>query len=254
MNALNADHKAEALSQETQVRGQERYYSARQPVRMAPVDTAYVRRHFAEAAQAVGLQDGEKVCEWGAGMGRFSRLYAQRRCELTAVELSPQLAAVCRDALGAWPHARVEVGDILEVAERFDQNYSLVAGFFMLHHLPAVQPYFEAARSLLRAGGRFVFIEPNPFNPLYAVQITVTPGMRWNEESGVYRMWPNAMRRAAEAAGFADFRVYRYGALPRLPYNVAARLGVERWPEYVMPAPLRPFQVITARLLSVASG
>jgi hypothetical protein len=68
------------------------------------------------------------------------------------------------------------------------------------------------------------------------------------EESGIYRMWPHAIQRAAEAAGFASFRTHRYGFLPRAPYNLAARAGVERWPEYLTPRQLRPFQIFTARL------
>ena len=215
---------------------------------MLPVDSPYIRRHFAEAARAVALTEQDSICEWGAGMGRFSRLFAQQQCALTAIELSPELAAICRDNLRPWPAATVSIGDILEVAERLPTSYSLIAGFFVLHHLPTVEPYFRAAQKLLLPGGRFVFVEPNPLNPLYAIQITCTPGMSWSEEAGTYRMWPTAIRRAAETAGFCDFKTYRYGALPRAIYNAAAQIGVERWPEYLIPSALGAFQVFTARL------
>lgn len=229
-----------------QIEAQVRYYAKRQPVRMGVVDTPYVRRHFSEVATAAGLRDGERVCEWGAGMGRFSAQFARRGCDLTAIELSPALAEVCREALRPWPQTRVELGDIGEIAPRLQPTYDLVAAFFMLHHLPSVGKYFHLAKGLLKPGGRFVAVEPNPLNPLYAVQITCTPGMRWREEIGVYRMWPKTMRRAAEEAGLHDFSVYRYGALPRGPYNLMAHLGIERWPEYLTPPALRPFQVFTA--------
>jgi SAM-dependent methyltransferase len=230
-----------------QIEGQKAYYAERQPSRMEAADTPYVRRHFNEAANAVDLQNGERVCEWGAGMGRFSVLFAERGCAVTAVELSPELAAVCAQNTRASARMRIEVGDILEVAKRLEPSYSLVAGFFVLHHLPEVEPYFQAARDLLRPGGRFVFVEPNPLNPLYIVQITCTPGMRWRHEAGTYRMWPAALKRQAEAAGFSDFETRRYGALPRTAYNSAARMGVERWPEYLTPSPMRPFQIFSAR-------
>jgi SAM-dependent methyltransferase len=231
-----------------QIQAQADYYARRRPVRILAVDTPYVRRHFAEAMQAVGFGEGERVCEWGAGMGRFSVLFAQRGCALTAIELSPQLAAICRQNIGDRPQSRVEVGDILEVTDGLDPSYTLLAGFFMLHHLHELEPYFRVARRLLLPGGRFVFVEPNPLNPLYLVQIICTPGMRLREESGIYRMWPKAIQRAAEAAGFEGFRTLRYGFLPRGPYNLAARIGVERWPEYLTAMPLRPFQIFTARL------
>ena len=248
IDVVNTGTKPAEPTERAQIAAQVDYYRRRQPVRMLPVDTPYVRRHFDEAARAIDLRSDDAVCEWGSGMGRFSRLFVERGCALTAVELSPQLAAVGREAVADQPGARVEVGDILEIAARLDAHYTVVAGFFMLHHLGSVAPYLAAARRILKPGGRFVFVEPNPLNPLYAVQITCTRGMRWHEESGVYRMWPRTIARAAESAGFCDFQVHRYGALPRLPYNVAARLRMERWPEYVTPAPLRPFQVFSARL------
>jgi SAM-dependent methyltransferase len=231
-----------------QIQAQADYYARRRPVRILAVDAPYVRRHFAEAMQAVDFGEGERVCEWGAGMGRFSVLFAHRGCALTAIELSPQLAAICRQNLGDRPQSRVEVGDILEVTEGLKPSYTLLAGFFILHHLHELEPYFRAARRLLLPGGRFVFVEPNPLNPLYLVQILCTPGMRLREESGIYRMWPGAIQRVAEAAGFTGFRTHRYGFLPRTPYNLAARIGVESWPEYLTPMQLRPFQIFTARL------
>lgn len=236
-----------SAAENAQIQAQVSYFAARRPVRMEAVQTPYVQRHFAEAAAQVSLQDGEHVCEWGAGMGRFSALFAQRGCHLTAIELSPALAGVCRETLATVPSARLMEGDIRDVADRLEPTFDLIAGFFMLHHLPAVEPYFQVAYRLLKPGGRFVFVEPNPRNPLYPVQITLTPGMRWREEGGVYRMWPGAVRMAAERAGFADFSAHCYGALPRGPYNLMARFGMERFPEMLTPRPLRPFQVFTAR-------
>lgn len=236
-----------SAAEKAQIQSQVEYFAARRPVRMEAVETPYVHRHFAEAAALAGLCDGEQVCEWGAGMGRFSALFARQGCQLTAIELSPALADVCRQTLAGVPHARLLEGDIREVAEGLEPTFDLIAGFFMLHHLPAVEPYFQVARRLLKPGGRFVFVEPNPRNPLYAVQITLTPGMRWREEGGVYRMWPGAVQKAAERAGFSDFAVHCHGALPRGPYNLMARFGMERMPEIITPRPLRPFQVFTAR-------
>lgn len=250
MNNTIASHDQ---GKRAQIDAQVDYYAQRRPVRMLAVDTPYVRRHFAEAMQAVGFGEGERVCEWGAGMGRFSVLFAERGCALTAIELSSQLATICRQNIGARPHLRVEVGDILEVMEDLEPTYTLLAGFFMMHHLHELEPYFRAARRLLLPGGRFVFVEPNPLNPLYLVQIICTPGMRLREEAGIYRMWPSAIQRAAEAAGFADFRTHRYGFLPRAPYNLAARAGMERWPEYLTPRQLRPFQIFTGRLYPATS-
>ena len=228
------------------LRTQSDYFDARTPVRMRVADTPYVRRHLEQVIAAASLRAGDAVCEWGAGMGRFSRLLAACGLELTAIELSTARAQDCRAALGEASQARVEVGDVLEVLERIDTRFDAMVGFFVLHHLPELDAYFRAARRALRPGGRMVFAEPNPFNPLYPVQISLTPGMQWRAEAGIYRLWPGAVERAARGAGFSRGSVTRYGILPRALYNAAAVLGVERWPERVVPEALRAFQIIVA--------
>jgi 2-polyprenyl-3-methyl-5-hydroxy-6-metoxy-1,4-benzoquinol methylase len=222
------------------------YFDARTPVRMRAADTPYIRRHLEQVIAAGSLRSGEAVCEWGAGMGRFSRLLAAHGLDLTAIELSPSRAHDCRAALVGAARARVEVGDVLEVLGRTDTRFDAMVGFFVLHHLPELGAYFRTARRALRPGGRIVFTEPNPFNPLYPLQVCLTPGMRWRAERGIYRLWPRAMERAALEAGFSRVSVSRYGILPRVLYNAAAVLGVERWPEKAMPDLAKAFQTIVA--------
>jgi SAM-dependent methyltransferase len=230
-----------------QVEGQIRYFDQRKPQTMRVEDTPYIRRHFQEAVAAVALEPGERVCEWGAGLGRFSAQFVAFGCPVTAIELSPALAQGCEAVLRDVPGCELRIGDVLEVASELPATFDVVAGFFMLHHLPSLDPYIEAAARLLRPGGRVVFIEPNPMNPLYALQITFTPGMHWAEEGGIYRLWAGRLRRAAENAGLNDVRLEHYGALPRRPYNWLAAQGLERAPERLTPRPLRPFTLFSAR-------
>ena len=227
--------------------GQLSYYARRKPVRMEATDTAYVRLHFGHACSAIGLSQGESVLEAGAGMGRFTRLFAARGNAVTAVELSPALAEDCRQVLADWPAAKVLTADLLDAPRLLGQQFDVVAGFFMLHHLTCLDGHFAAIQALLRPGGRCVFIEPNPWNPLYAVQVTCTPGMRWSEEAGIYRMGPENLRRIATAAGLTGFMVRRYGFFPRWLHNGCEPLGLNPWLEKLTPAAVRPFQIITAR-------
>jgi 2-polyprenyl-3-methyl-5-hydroxy-6-metoxy-1,4-benzoquinol methylase len=222
------------------------YFASRRPVRIQPMDTPYVRRHFDELVRACRLGEGEAVCEWGAGLGRFSRLAVEHGAALTAIELSPTLANECRENLAHEARARVEAGDVLAVLERSDEPFDLMLGFFVLHHLPEVPAYLTATARRLKPGGRAAFAEPNPYNPLYPVQIGLTPGMRFRGEAGIYRLTPRAIERAARAAGFSRVTIRRYGALPRAPYNLLAKIGCERLLEALTPEPLRPFQTIVA--------
>ena len=223
---------------------QRRYFASRRPVRMLALDTPYVRRHHAEVMAAAALQPGARVCEWGSGLGRFSRLLLQDGLQVDAIELSPQQSAEARDALAGDPALTVHCGDVADVLDRMQGGFDAMVGYFMLHHLPELDRYFRSAHRMLRAGGRMVFVEPNPFHPLYPVQIACTPGMRWQAERGIYQLTPNRLRRAAAAAGFSSVRIRRYGSIPRAPYNWLARLRCERMLEPFVPAIAKPFQAI----------
>lgn len=222
------------------------YFAQRRPVRMLALDTPYIHRHFDEVMAAGALQPGEAACEWGAGLGRFSRLLLDAGLGVAAVELSPQLSDEARQALQGRDGFSIRCGDIAGVLEQDDASYDAMTGFFVLHHLPELACYFRAAHARLRPGGRMVFVEPNPFHPLFPVQIALTPGMRWSAERGIYRLTPAAIRRAAIEAGFSRVEIRHYGGLPRAPYNWMARWKRERTIERVMPAIVKPFQSIVA--------
>jgi len=222
------------------------YFARRRPVRMLALDTPYIHRHFDEVMGNGRLQAGESVCEWGAGLGRFSRLLLDAGMSVSAIELSPQLADEARQALAARDGLAIRCGDIAQVLEEEHATFDAMTGFFVLHHLPELERYFRAAHARLREGGRMVFVEPNPFHPLFPVQITLTPGMRWSAERGIYRLTAGAIRRAAHAAGFSRVEIRRYGALPRAPYNWLGRWRAERAIERVVPTLVKPFQSIVA--------
>ena len=222
------------------------YFAERRPVTLQALDTPYIHRHFAEVMAAAELAPGASVCEWGSGLGRFTRLLLAEQMRVQAIELSPHLAQESRQALGDDARLTVDCGDIAQVLDAGEGGHDAMLGFFVLHHLPELPRYFRAAYRALKPGGRMVFVEPNPYNPLYPVQITLTPGMRWHAERGIYRLWPRALRRFAADAGFRDVAIGRYGALPRAPYNWLARAGRERTPERLVPTAMKPFQIMVA--------
>lgn len=222
------------------------YFAERRPVRMLALDTPYIHRHFNEVMAAAALTPGAAVCEWGAGLGRFSRLLLTRDLDLSIIELSPQLAEASRSSLAGQGRLTVHCGDIADVLESGVGSFDAMLGFFVLHHLPELPRYFRAAYQALRPGGRMVFVEPNPFHPLYPLQIGLTPGMRWHAERGIYRLTPGALRRHASNAGFSRVEIARYGALPRVPYNWLARWRRERSVEALLPAAIKPFQIVAA--------
>lgn len=226
---------------------QRTYYQARRPTTMLPIVTPYAKRHFDEAAQRAGLSAPDRVLELGAGMGRFSLQFAQKGCPLTVLELSPDLAGVCREALTSFPNTNVRVGDALAPSDDLTGQFDLVAGFFFLHHLPTLDTCFSGAHRCLRSGGRFVFVEPNPLNLLYYLQITFTPTMSWKSERGILKMREQVIREIATQAGFTNISATYYGALPRNLYDNMSKHGQERTLEKFIPLGIRPFVVFTGQ-------
>jgi 2-polyprenyl-3-methyl-5-hydroxy-6-metoxy-1,4-benzoquinol methylase len=222
------------------------YFAERRPIRLHALDTPYIQRHYRELMAKAALAPGASVCEWGSGLGRFSRLLLAEGMQVSAIELSPQLTRESRQALAGQGPLSVHCGDIVEVLDAGIGKFDAMLGFFVLHHLPELEKYFRSAYQALRPGGRMVFVEPNPFHPLFPVQITLTPGMRWHGERGIYRLTPDAVRQAAISAGFSRIEITRYGALPRAPYNWLARWRREQTIERFIPTMVKPFQTIVA--------
>jgi hypothetical protein len=89
-----------------------------------------------------------------------------------------------------------------------------VVGFFTLHHVPDVARCLHGCASLVKPGGRVAFLEPNPYNPLYYVQLLVAPGMSWEGERGILEMRKRTVLDAMASAGLTDLRFSRFGFLP----------------------------------------
>ena len=119
-------------------------------------------RRAAFLVQAAGLGPGVRCLELGCGTGEFTERLAHSGCELTAVELSEETAALARARLG--DRAVVVVGNV-ETGEGLDlAEVDAIVGVSVLHHVD-LDATFEHTFPLLRSGGRFAFSEPNMANP-----------------------------------------------------------------------------------------
>src|SRR5207248_2929955 len=97
---------------------------------------------------------------------------------------------------------------------------------------------------------RVAFCEPNPYNPLYYVQIATRPGMTWEGDGGIVDMRPRPVTAALAAAGFGDLYWRRFGFFP--PFVANTRLGrLERPLESFRPWRFAlPFQLFGGRLVA----
>lgn len=242
MNARASDAHNEA---------QRRYFEETERPRMVPRSSRYLERHVDELVRSAKLVHSDVILEVGAGMGRYTIPLRDRGFDVEALDLSrvllERLAEHDRARLPDGPPPRLHEADIAAPPDELLGRFDAVIGFFTLHHLHDLATCFRGARRVLRPNGRLAFLEPNPLNPLYYVQIAVTPGMTWEGDGGMVRMRPRVVFPALESAGFSRCRVERFGFFP--PFAAETSLGsrLERVLERVPPLrPFLPFQLFTA--------
>lgn len=124
---------------------------------------------------AAKLAPGVQCLELGCGTGEFTERLVASGCELVAVDLSVETAALARERVGA--RARVVVGNI-ETGEGLEGlELDAIVGVSVLHHVD-LDATFAHTFSLLRPGGRFAFTEPNIANPQVWAERNLEPVRR----------------------------------------------------------------------------
>jgi SAM-dependent methyltransferase len=156
-------------------------------------------------------------------MGRYTFPLADRGIEVAGVDLSESLLDRFRAFDAGQYGIPLYVADILRMPAELNGTFDAVVGFFTLHHLHDLTRCFEAMRSLAKPGGRVVFLEPNPLNVLYYIQMLVVPGMSWSGDKGILNMRPKTVFSAMAAAGLVNVALQRFGFLP--PFMANRRWG-----------------------------
>ncbi len=155
-----------------------------------PIDPHH-RDGVARILDALGVKAGDLVLELGAGSGRFTDVILEMGVRVLAIEPDPVLLAGLRSRLAGREGVEFLPGTIEKVAAEDLRTASAVVGFHVLHHLDrksleglADRLRGELERPTFRG---FAFLEPNPWSPLFPIQIAFTPGMRFAEERGLWR-------------------------------------------------------------------
>jgi SAM-dependent methyltransferase len=228
---------------------QQSYFESTVKRGMVPTQTPYLRRHVDQMLRFAGISPTDHVLEVGCGMGRYSLLLAGQGVNLTGLDLSPVLLRRLR----AFAHGQVEIplycADVLNPPAELLHQFDAVIGFFTLHHLHDLGRCFASMTRLLRKGGRIAFLEPNALNPLYYIQIALTPRMTWKGDGGVARMLPHVVLGAMRKAGLTEVRVHRVGFFPPFIANRGMGSRLERVLEcFPLWQPFLPFQLFGGTL------
>lgn len=211
---------------------------------MVPTDTPYIRRHVEEVLRCAQITAADRVIEVGCGMGRYTIPMRSRGINVEGLDLSPVLLERLREFAGNDQSLRLHAADVYRPPSDLLGQFDAVIGFFTLHHLHDLDRCFASMRTLLKPGGRIVFLEPNAFNPLYYLQVALSPSMTWEGDKGIVDMRRGKIFHAMRSGGFGALEVRRFGFFPPFlanrPRGAAVEGVIERFPPF---RPFLPFQL-----------
>lgn len=226
---------------------QRTYFDTVARARLALADTPYVMSHVERVVAAARLKPGQRILEVGAGPGKFTLPLAGLGLDVVANDLSPVLLERLHQASGG--RVKTLACDVAEIAREVTVPFDAVVGFFVLHHLRDFEQVFKAIASVMQPGARVVFCEPVAWNPLYYLQILLTPGMRFAGEPSLISMRSGVILPALRAAGFVDTQASGYGYFPPVLKNHPLGNQLETWLDRRQWIPFpHAFQLFTARL------
>lgn len=181
---------------------------------IVPRESRHLKQLLDEVVRVAGLVPEDRVLEVGCGMGRFTLQLAERGVRVEGLDLSPVLLDRFRGFEGSRFDIPLHSGDILNPPGELDGRFDVVLGFFVLHHLMDLDGAIAAMSRMLTPRGRMVFLDVNAYNPLFYLQILMTPGMTWQGDKGMLHMRPSVIFRAMRNAGLARPAVTRFGVFP----------------------------------------
>ncbi|MBI5419764.1 MAG: glycosyltransferase [Deltaproteobacteria bacterium] len=204
-------------------RRQRLYYEGQARANMVPRVSRYLERHVDEMLRFADIGPGDRVLEVGCGMGRYTHILARRGTRVEGLDLNGALLDRLREFHGGRYEILLHCADIADPPKKLEGRFDAVIGFFTLHHLHDMDLCFEAMARLLKPGGRLAFLEPNPYNLLYYVQILLTPRMTWEGDGGIVRMRRKTIFDTMRRASLSRVRMERFGFLP--PFLADRRWG-----------------------------
>ena len=227
---------------------QTEYYDLSKRQAMVPRNSPYLQRHVDEVIRLAEIGPGDRVLEVGCGMGRNTFILAQRGIRIEGLDLIQSLLDRMRAIDGGEYNIPLYCCDVLEYPRELTESFDAVIGFFALHHMHDLQACYQAMSEMLKPGGRIVFLEPNPLNPLYYLQILVTPTMSWQGERGLKNMRKPVLFQAMKSAGLQTCQLERFGFFPPFVTNHAVGRRVEAVLErFPLWRPFLPFQLFKAQ-------
>lgn len=186
-----------------------------------PTQEVRMRRR-AEAILAVLPRGPQRVLEWGCGTGELAHFLATSSAEVTGADLCAPFVEQANKNFG---HARLRFVESNLATEggraTLGNGWDAIVGNGILHHLyHHIDEALGSMHSMLREGGRFVFWEPNLFNPYVFAAFSFSPLRKLAKlEPDEMAFTPRWIEGHLRGAGFREIEIsFRDFLVPNLPF------------------------------------
>ncbi len=221
-------------------------YYEKQHSYMDAVDSNYVNllvNHIIEHCQ---LKKSDRILEIGCGSGRFSIPLLKKGFSLTCIDPSQNLLSKFKAHATKEMNAEILNISISEIPKAYKGAFDKAIGFYILHHLSNVADDLIQLRQYLKGQGQIAFIEPNPYNLMFYVQISVTKDLQWKYEKGMLKMRKSFLEKTLSSHGYEKIEFRNFGLLPPFAMNTRFGFTIENFTKNLW-VPLRPYQFISAQ-------
>ncbi len=188
---------------------------------------------------AINPKEGDSILEIGASGGRFTTPLLDKGAHVTAIDVSPKSLEYMAGQLQShprWENLELLEEDATAPAKLGERRFDAVVGAHILHHVGDPALALRVLRGYLKPGGRVIFLEPNPWNFLWYLQITFHPGKSWAVERGIFQVWPGGILKNFRDGGYAEPENHCFGFFPPLFLNWIPGLStVDVWFESLGP-------------------